>query len=184
MHWGIPLLALAAATAALPVHAQPAADAFPPRRPGQWEVTMVTEKPAGGPTINAQMCLDAATDRELMDFGLRMSKDSCKRYEVKRAGKTWVIDADCTFGPVSSVSRTTISGDFQSSVSIRIEGTTEGMPGGGKGPQATLMTQNAKFVSAACAAGMVPGDISLGSGIKFNVSHKGLQKLLQGFQLR
>ena len=54
---------------------------------------MVTEKPAGIPGFSAQMCIDAATDRDLFDFGLKMSKDSCRRYEVKRTGSAWIIDA-------------------------------------------------------------------------------------------
>ena len=119
---------------------------LPPRKAGQWEVRMVTEKPASGPSMHAQMCIDAATDRDLMDFGLKMSKDSCKRYDVKRAGAAWVIDAECTFGPVKSTTKTTISGDFQSTVTVRTEGTTEGFPGAGSGPQPTLMTQTARWV--------------------------------------
>jgi hypothetical protein len=171
---------LSAAHAAL---AQPG-DGFPPRKPGQWEMRMVTEKPAGGPQVTAQTCIDAATDREMMEFGLKMSKDTCKRYDVKRAGGTWTIDAECAFGPVKNVSRTTISGDFQSTMTVRIEGTTEGMPGT-KGPQPTLMTQTTRWVGAACADGMKPGDISMGNGIKFNIKQmKGLQKLLPQIQIR
>jgi len=163
--------------------AQPA-EGLPQRRPGQWEMRMVTEKPAGGPQITAQTCIDAATDRELMEFGLKMSKDSCKRYELKRAGAGWTIDAECAFGPVKSVSRTTISGNFQSAVTVRTEGTTEGLPGT-KGPQPMLMTQTTRWVAAACTGGMAPGDIAIGNGIKFNVKQmKGLEKLLGQIQIR
>jgi uncharacterized protein DUF3617 len=177
-------VAIAALCAADSGVAQPS-DSFPPRRPGQWEVRMATEKPVGGPQFVAQMCIDAATDRELMTFGLRMSKDTCKRYELKRAGASWVIDAECTFGPVKSVSHTTISGDFQSTVTVRIEGTTEGMPGAEKGPQPTLITQASRWMGATCNDGMVPGDIALGNGIKFNVKQmKGLEKLLPQIQVR
>jgi hypothetical protein len=179
------VFAIAAAMGAADLGLAQPADSFPPRRPGQWEVRMATEKPAGGPQITAQMCIDAATDRELMTFGLRMSKDSCKRYELKRAGANWVIDAECTFGPVKSVSHTTISGDFQSTVTVRIEGTTEGMPGADKGPQPTLMTQTSRWMGATCTGGLVPGDIAMGNGIKFNVKQmKGLEKLLPQIQIR
>lgn len=158
---------------------------LPPRKPGQWEMRMVTEKPAGGPSMTAQMCIDAATDREMMDFGLKMSKDSCKRYDMKKTGSSWVIDADCAFGPVKSVTKTTISGDFQSTVTVRTEGTTEGIPGAGSGPQQTLMTQTAKWTGAACAEGMKPGDISMGGGIKMNVKQiKQLQKMLPNVQIK
>ena len=62
------------------------------------------------------MCIDAATDRELMEFGLKMSKGNCQRFDMKKAGAGWVIDAECAFGPVKNVTKTTISGDFQSTV--------------------------------------------------------------------
>jgi Protein of unknown function (DUF3617) len=179
-------LFLAAAVVAMAATLAAAAQTIdlPPRKAGQWEVRMVTEKPASGPSMNAQMCIDAATDRDLMDFGLKMSKDSCKRYDVKRAGAAWVIDAECTFGPVKSVTKTTISGDFQSTVTVRTEGTTEGFPGAGSGPQPTLMTQTARWVGA-CADGMRPGDISMGGGIRMNVKQvKKLQKLLPQVQIK
>ena len=64
--------------------------------------------------MTTRMCIDAATDREMMEFGLKMSRGSCKRFDTRRAGATWVIDAECAFGPVKSVTKTTISGDFQS----------------------------------------------------------------------
>lgn len=158
--------------------------AFPPRRPGLWSVQIVTERPEGGPKTNARMCIDAATDRDLMDFGLRMSKDTCKRYDVKRSGQTWTIDAECSFGPVKSVSRTRVSGDFQARVTVRIEGTTEGMPIGGKGPQEMRMTQEARWVSATCE-GLEPGDLAMDGGMKINVKQiKQLQKLLPNLQIR
>jgi hypothetical protein len=158
---------------------------LPPRKPGLWEMRMVTEKPVGGPTIDAKLCIDAVTDRELMDFGLRMSKDTCKRYDTKRQGKAWVIDAECSFGPISSATKTTITGDFQTTVNVRIEGTTEGIPGVGKGPQQTLMTQTGRWTAAICSGGMMPGDIALASGVKFNVKDlKGLKKLLPKIQIR
>jgi Protein of unknown function (DUF3617) len=177
---------LTAATAAMAVTFTARAQSIdlPPRKPGLWDMKMATEKPAGGPGFGAQMCIDAATDKDLMNFGLKMSKDSCKRYDVKRTGGTWLIDADCTFGPVKSVTKTTISGDFQSSITVRVEGTTEGIPGAGSGPQQTLITQTAKWTGA-CGEGMRPGDIILGGGIKMNIKQvKELQKMMPNLQIK
>lgn len=170
--------------AALPAAAQSNLD-FPARRAGHWEIRVVTEKPTGAPTLDTGVCLDAATDSELMEFGLRMSKDACTRFDMKRTGQTVVIHSDCRFGPVSSNTRTTMSGDFQSTYSIRIEGTTEGMPGVAKGKQDTLIVQTARWTAAACPAGMKPGDFTLPGGIKFNIKQaKQLQKLLPNIQIR
>lgn len=154
---------------------------LPPRKPGLWETRMVSEQPAGMPAITAQMCIDPATDREMMEFGLKMSKDACKRFDMKRAGGTWTIDAECAFGGMKTTTKTTISGDFQSSMSVRIEGTMDGM---GAGPQKTLMTQTATW-KGPCTDGMKPGDISMGQGIKMNVRQlKKLQETLPNIQIK
>jgi hypothetical protein len=160
---------------------------LPLRKPGYWEIHLVTEKPSGKPTIEQRMCVDAATDRQLMEFGLSLSKDACKRYDLKRAAVGWVIDTECAIGPIKTVSHTTISGDFQSNITVRIEGTTEGIRLGGAapGPQQTLMVQTSRWAAAACPSGMVPGDVSMGNGLKVNIKQlKQLQKMLPQLQVR
>jgi hypothetical protein len=141
---------------------------LPPRKPGLWEVTVAVEKPRRMAPITTRMCIDAATDREAMDFMLRLSKDSCQRYEMKKAGATWLIDSVCTIGPVKSAARVTIAGDFQSSVTMRVEGTTEGGFTGGTGPQPTLITQKATWKSADCGT-LKPGDLGMPGGIRLNI---------------
>lgn len=168
----------------VPLWAAAQAQDLPPRRPGQWEMRMVVEQPAGGPAMVSQMCIDAATDREMLEFGLKASKDNCKRFDMRKAGKGWVIEAECAFGPVKNVTKTTITGDFQSSIAFRIEGTTEGVPGTGSGPQPTVMTQTATW-KGACSDGMKPGDISLGNGLKMNIRQmRKLQNMLPNVQIR
>lgn len=156
---------------------------LPPRRPGLWDVVTVTRKPDKVPKISARMCIDSATDRELMDFGLKMSKDTCARYDVRGKGTKWSIDADCTIGPLKTVTRTQISGDFQTLVSIAIDGSVTGMPGT-TGPQPTQMTQDSRWISADCP-GMKAGDIVLEGGTKINVKDmRQLRKLLPNLQIR
>ena len=58
-----------------------------PASRGNGKCAWSTEKPAGGPTITSQMCIDAATDRELMEFGLKMSKGNCQRFDMKKTGR-------------------------------------------------------------------------------------------------
>ncbi len=155
---------------------------LPSRKPGHWELRMVTAKPGGTPEVVSQVCIDASTDRQLMEVGLRISKDLCKRYAMKREGKALIIDAECKFGPMKSVTRTTMSGDFQSSYTVKVEGTTEGGfagLGGGKGPQPTSMVQTARWTAAQCGNGMKPGDFTMPGGIKVNIKQmQGLQKML------
>jgi hypothetical protein len=173
----VSLLSLVAILLPQPAISQTLED-LPSRKPGQWEIRMVTEKPGGVPEVSTQVCIDASTDREIMEFGLRMSKKTCAKYAMKRESKGFVIDAECAFGPVKSVTRTTISGDFQSSYAMRIEGTTEGGfkgSDGKKGPQPTLMVHTARWAGAACTGGMKPGDMTMPGGVKLNV--KQLRKL-------
>ena len=160
------VLAVAVLTAPLALAAQTLD--LPPRKAGLWEITTVFEKPKGMPQLAAQMCLDAATDREMMDYALRLTGGSCKSLTGKRQGQTYVIDADCKFGPTTNKTKTVITGDFSSAYTVRTEGTMEGGPGSEKGHQPTLMTQTAKWKGADCP-GMKPGDISMFGGIKLNV---------------
>jgi hypothetical protein len=187
MHRRAIQLVTVAATAGLALPAAAQSVDFPARRPGHWEIRIVTEKPTGAPALDTQVCLDAATDRELMEFGLRMSKDVCTRFDMKRAGGNLVIDSECSFGPVSSTTRTTMSGDFKSTYTIRIEGKTDGLPlpNVPKGPQDMLMVQTARWTAASCPEGMKPGDFTLPGGMRFNIKQaKKLQKMLPNIQIR
>ncbi len=145
---------------------------LPPRKPGQWELKMETQKPAGTPAMSMQACIDTATDKELMEFGMRMGKDTCQRFDMKREGGNIVIDADCKVGPIASKTRSVISGDFQSTYAIRIDGTSDtggAIPGMPKGPQPTQMVQTGRWVAATCSGGMKPGDIQVAGLPKMNI---------------
>jgi len=165
-------LLLAAAALAAPLALRAQTLDLPPRKAGLWEVTTAIEKPRGMPSMAAQMCLDAVTDRDLMENALRLTGGKCKSLATKRQGQTYVIDADCTFGATASKTKTVITGDFSSAYTVRTEGTLE--TGADKGPQPTLMTQTARWKGADCP-GMKPGDVSM-FGIKTNIKQlKSLQ---------
>ncbi|MBY0364495.1 MAG: DUF3617 domain-containing protein [Phreatobacter sp.] len=149
--------------------AQPAGISLPERRPGHWELTMLLEGVAGGPEIKAETCTDAATERQMMQFALGMAGGSCQRYEVRRAGQDYHVEVDCQMGPMRTVSRSVMSGDFQTTYSIRIEGSLT-MPG--QPPQQTLLVQNARWRGATCSGGLVPGDIQT-AGNKVNILRLG-----------
>jgi hypothetical protein len=169
------LLAAAALTAPVALSAQTID--LPPRKAGLWEITTSIEKPKAMPAFTAQACLDPATDKEMMEHGLKMS-GACKKMTSRREGKTIVIDADCTASGMATRSRTVISGDFQASYTVRSEGTMEGE--GGKGQQAMLMTQTGTWKGADCP-GMKPGDMTMFGGIKVNIKQiKALSGMIRG----
>jgi hypothetical protein len=151
-----------------------AAEAFdlPARKPGHWEIKMVTEIPAGGPETVIQLCIDAATDRQMMEQGLSLTSGICPKREMKREGDAILIDAECKMGPISTTSRTVITGDFQSAYTMKITGDVEGLPAGNAGnvgAQQTAMTQHARWISDACPAGLTPGDMKMPGGARINV---------------
>jgi hypothetical protein len=162
MHKTAALLAAAALTAPVALSAQTID--LPQRKSGLWEITTSFEKPKSMPAFTAQACLDAATDKELMEHGLKMS-GACKEMTVKREGKTIVIDANCTISGIATKSKTVIAGDFQSSYTVRSEGTTS-MEGAKS--QEMLMTQSATWKGSDCP-GMKPGDMTMFGGVKINI---------------
>jgi hypothetical protein len=171
------LLAAAALTAPLAAGAQTLD--LPPRKAGLWEVTTTVEKPKGLPALTSKMCLNPATDRELMDYALKLSGGRCKTLTVRRQGQSFVIDTDCTVAGAATRSKVVITGDFDSAYTLRMEGTVEGAPGAGKGPQPTLMTQTATWKSADCPR-MKPGDMTMPGGLKVNVKQlKALSGLIR-----
>src|SRR5688572_8334199 len=60
---------------------------LPPRKAGLWELSTKIEKPQATPPLVAQMCLDAATDRDLMCYALKLTDGTCKKLTSKREGK-------------------------------------------------------------------------------------------------
>jgi len=170
------LLAAAALAGPLAVSAQTLD--LPSRKAGLWEIAMTVEKPKALPAFTSQVCLDPATDREIMDYGLKLT-GKCRSLTSKRQGQSYVIDADCTVAGAASKSRIVMAGDFGSAYTVRVEGTVEGGPTAEKGPQRMLMTQTATWKGADCP-GMKPGDMTLLGGMKVNIKQlKALSGLIR-----
>ncbi len=174
-----PTAILLAAALAAPLTAGAQTLDLPARKAGLWEIAMATEKPKGVPPFTTKVCLDPATDRELMDYGLKLAGGKCKSLTSRRQGQSYVIDADCSIAGAASRTRIVIAGDFGSAYTLRVEGTVEGLPASGKGPQSTQMTQTATWKSAECP-GMKPGDMTMPGGLKVNIKQlKALSGLIR-----
>jgi Protein of unknown function (DUF3617) len=170
---------LATAALATPLIAGAQTVDLPARKAGLWEVTTTLEKPKGVPAFTSKMCLNSATDRDLLDYGLKLTAGKCRSLTAERQGQSYVIEADCTVAGAASKTKTVITGDFGSAYTLRMEGTVEGATGGGKGPQPSLMTQTANWKSAECP-GMKPGDMTMPGGLKVNVKQlKALSGLIR-----
>lgn len=168
-------LAIAAGLAALGSASPCAADAveLPARRTGYWEIRMLHDAPKGAPDMTLHACIDAATDKAMMEAGMSAMQSMCSRHEMKREGDAYVWDTDCAMGPMKTTSHVVLTGDFQSAYTMRITGEVTGMPdvgGLGKAATKTAMTQNAKWLAAACPDGVKPGDMQMPGGITINAN--------------
>ncbi len=138
---------------------------LPSRKPGYWEIAIAHgSKSTFAMTVHA--CIDAATDKAMMQAGTSAMEAMCSDHEIKRQGDAYVWDTKCTMGAMKTTSHVVITGDFQSAYQIEITGDVSGLPSAEK----TLTTQKAKWLSDACPAGVKAGDMQMPGGITVNVS--------------
>ncbi|CAN5208973.1 DUF3617 family protein [soil metagenome] len=138
---------------------------LPARKPGLWELKMIPETAGAAPQITMQLCLDAATDKDIMAAGLAMSGNACTT-KRSQSGGSIQFDADCNFGDRHTVSQTTISGDFQASYTLKIVSDSQG--GNPALPKHSVVTQQATWLGA-CTPGLLPGEMMMPGGRKVNV---------------
>lgn len=149
---------------------------LPSRKPGFWEIRMKGDSTGpDGSTVRA--CIDAASDKAMLDSGNALVQSFCDRKDIKKNGDTYSWDSTCSIGPIKSTSHTEASGDFQSSYTMKVTGDVGGVPGFGNGK--TEMNQTAKWVSEKCADGFKPGDMEMPGGMKINVNDA--TNMLKGF---
>jgi hypothetical protein len=158
---------LAAAAAACLAWAAGAGAAFeyPTLKSGQWEMT--TTGGAGAPPRKATICLDANTQKALMDQGAGVQKEMCSKVDMRRDGTRYVTDAECKFG--NSVVRSrgvmTMIGD----TAYRTETTATFDPPLVKDMRESKTVIEGKYVGA-CRDGLKPGDMVTDTGQKLNIN--------------
>ena len=79
------------------VAAEAAGIDLPARKPGQWEIKMTPKTAGAAPTMTTQLCLDAASDKALMQQGLAMSP-GCTTQQSRDGSGNMVFDATCDIG--------------------------------------------------------------------------------------
>jgi hypothetical protein len=143
------------------------ADAFdmPARKAGQWKIEIIPETAGAAPSMTMELCLDAATDKTLMQSGTAMAGGQCQTLSQSQNGNQTIIDSACDIGGMKTRSHVVIAGDFQSSYSMQITSDMEG--GSPKLPKHSVITQNATWMGE-CSDGMLPGDMLMPGGMKVN----------------
>ena len=137
---------------------------LPKRKPGLWEMTITSAEGQRAATTN-KVCIDAATDLELMRFGLGMTEQLCSKRDLSVSGSTATIDTVCKIGTSQQTSHSTIRYTGNSAYRTEIKAKYD-PPFLGKSETTTI--QEAKWTGP-CPADMKPGDLVTGNGVKVNL---------------
>ena len=165
-------LAAALMAAALTLVSPPPAAAidYPVLRNGQWEITIAGSAGNGAPRVST-LCLDASTQKSMLDMGLGMQKEMCSKMETRRDGSKFYTDAECRMGNSLIKSQTvmTMIGD----TAYRTEASATYDPPLVKDLRESKSVIDGKYTGA-CRDDLQPGDLVTSTGQKINL--KGLQQ--------
>jgi hypothetical protein len=156
--FSVPILALLAAPAL-------AVD-LPTMKPGLWESQVTRDAaPSKAPSPATKMCIDAATQKEMMDMGMGAAKSMCAKNDIRRDGNKVYGSSECKIGDstMKAQSTTVFSGD--TSYKIDADASYD-PPFMGKSSSKTHI--DAKWTGP-CPPDMQPGDVMLPGGQKINM---------------
>ncbi len=142
---------------------------MPARKAGLWDIK-ITFEARNIPAQTAQHCIDAATDKQMMNMGGNMRQEACSKRDIRQVGSTIVVDSVCKVGTATTTSHAVVTGDFNSAYTVKVTSKREGgqpIPGAPPGGS-TNMSIEAKWLGA-CKSDQKPGDIIMAGGRKFNI---------------
>lgn len=131
------------------------AEELPQRKPGLWESKSVGEQ---GEVV-AKQCVGPGTDQSMVGG---MAAGACSKMLVTKTATGYVVETECSLGPVKASGSSVITGDFETSV--KTEGTTKltGMPGQPTPVERKLVVEAKRLGD--CGPGQKPGDIIMPDG--------------------
>jgi hypothetical protein len=141
---------------------------LPVRKSGLWEMTL-SEEGSEAQAQTMQICIDAATEKQLGLTGTDLSGDKCKKNAVSQLEDgSWGILAECDMG---TGGRTEISGNISGDYTSNYKMTMRSQTTGAAAPhmnRVTNMTILSKHIGA-CKSGQKPGDVSMAGDVSFNL---------------
>jgi hypothetical protein len=167
---------LAVLVCGIAVASSAAGEDLPVRRAGLWEVT-ITHDDGKLPAQVMQQCTDAQTDKLMFAFSGELGAELCSRQDIRKVGGTLVIDATCKIGPMTLISQSVVSGDFNKSYTMKVTPKVKGAPAIVKALGGSSTTIKARWIGA-CKPDQRPGDIVLPGGKTVNI--RDFKKLLGG----
>lgn len=164
---GLAAAALAAGVGSLAIAA---GVLVPARKAGQWELRMHA---GDAPEGVLQICVDDATDKDMMDASLSIVTSLCPLPVWSRDGSDIIILADCQISSGRTViSRAVLTGDFQSKYTFKMHTKT------GLGAASTVdLEHRYTWVGKTCSDGLLPGYVKLPNGGKMKL--KQMMRLLE-----
>jgi hypothetical protein len=123
---------------------------IPERKAGLWELTTTMDEGLGPKDQTLTMCVDADMEKNTVASSLHEHDKQCTKHEVKKEGDKTVVEMSCQFASRHVVSRTEMSGDFQTSLGVRIESTTSGDHNGQTVAVKRTITQTGKYLGESC----------------------------------
>jgi len=159
--------AAALSTAALSLAAVSAVAAdYPTLKSGQWEMTTTTSM-SGGTPRKSTICLDASTQKAMLDMSVGMQKEMCSRSDIRRDGPRYITDAECKLGEsvIKSHGVMTMAGD----AAYRVESSATYDPPLMKDVRESKSVIEGRHTGP-CRDGLVPGDVVTAGGQKINLN--------------
>lgn len=123
---------------------------LPERKAGLWELTTIMDEGLGPKDQTLTLCVDADMEKNTVNASLHEHEKQCSKYEVKKEGDKTVVDMSCQFASRHVTSRTEMSGDFETSLAVKIDSTTSGDHNGQTVAVKRTITQTGKYLGASC----------------------------------
>lgn len=149
------------------------ASAPPARRAGLWEQSMARDGVASSFMGRMRFCVDPAREGRLSLMAGAMGRRGCGQHAYVRTAAGYSFEVTCRLpGSGTMVSKGAMTGDLNRAYKVHIETDVSG---------AALAAMNGRHVTdiaadflGPCPAGMAPGDIVLGNGMKIDAARLGL----------
>jgi hypothetical protein len=153
-----------------------AAQDFPKLKPGLWEMSTSSARPAGPPGQAAQpgqpgqmtrttLCLDSSIQQEMIKMSSGMMAGMCSKSELKAIGDKYVGEAVCNIGGSTMKSKSVMT--LTGNTAYRTEAhATFDPPLGGRATSDTMI--EGRHIGA-CKPGQQPGDMTMPTGQTINI---------------
>lgn len=141
---------------------------LPERKAGLWELTTTMDEGQGAVDRTLTMCVDAEMERNTVLASLIEHKQQCAKYAISKEDDKTVVTMSCRFDNRDVESRTVMSGDFQTSLLVKIESTTSGDHRGQSVAVKRKITQTGRYLGQSCGD-LVGGEAMSSDGTRVMV---------------